>query len=167
VAHRRNDAQTVPLGAVAQSSLILSGLVVYGVTVPAKVIGALVGFGSGALIAAIAFDLIPESNVRPLGQAALWLLIGAVVFVVSDRIVEAKFASEKSSGPAPLGIVVGGLWIAVPVGVQGDAAGNDTAATGPAGLTHQARHNGSPLRGLWLTSRRRCPSSARSAATTV
>jgi hypothetical protein len=33
--------------------------------------------------------------------------------------------------------------MAVPVGVQGDAAGNDTAAAGPAGLTHQARHNGS------------------------
>jgi zinc transporter, ZIP family len=52
--------EAVLLGAVAQSSLILSGLVVYGVTVPSKVIGALAGFGSGALIAAIAFDLIPE-----------------------------------------------------------------------------------------------------------
>jgi hypothetical protein len=44
--------------------------------------------------------------VLALGQAALWLLIGAVVFVVSDRIVEARFRNEKSSGLAPLGIVV-------------------------------------------------------------
>jgi ZIP family zinc transporter len=106
--------EAVLLGAVAQSSLILSGLVVYGVTVPSKVIGALAGFGAGALIAAIAFDLIPESDVLALAQAALWLLIGAVVFVVSDRIVEAKFGSERSSGPAPLGIVVGAVVDGVP-----------------------------------------------------
>ena len=42
--------------------LILSGLVVYVVRVPPKVIGALAGFGAGALISAIAFDLIPEGE---------------------------------------------------------------------------------------------------------
>ncbi|HEU4356082.1 MAG TPA: hypothetical protein VFT27_10880 [Actinomycetota bacterium] len=101
------------LGALAQSSLILSGLVVYWVHVPTKVIGAFAGFGAGALVAAIAFDLIPESETLDHWQVALWLLIGAAVFVVSDRIVEARFGGE-GSGPAPLGIVVGSVVDGVP-----------------------------------------------------
>jgi hypothetical protein len=48
------------LEAAAQSSLILSGLVVYGVQVPPRVIGALAGLEAGALVSAIAFDLIRE-----------------------------------------------------------------------------------------------------------
>jgi ZIP family zinc transporter len=104
----------VLLGAAAQSSLILSGLVVYGVHVPTKVVGALAGFGAGALVAAIAFDLIPESETLEHYEVALWLLIGAAVFVVSDRFVEARFGEAGSSGPAPLGIVVGSVVDGVP-----------------------------------------------------
>ncbi len=106
--------EAVLLGAASQSSLILSGLVVYGIRVPSKVIGGLAGFGAGALIAAIAFDLIPESEVLSLPQSALWLLVGAATFVLADRIVEARFASEGSAGPAPLGIVVGAVVDGVP-----------------------------------------------------
>ena len=106
--------EAVLLGAAAQSSLILSGVVVYGVTVPSRIIGWLAGFGAGALIAAIAFDLIPESNVLALWEAAVWLLVGALVFVLADRIVEAKFGGEGASGPAPLGIVVGSVVDGVP-----------------------------------------------------
>jgi len=104
----------VLLGAAAQSSLILSGLVVYGVRVPTKVIGAFAGFGAGALVAAIAFDLIPESESLEHYEIALWLLMGAVVFVVSDRVVETRFGGEETSGPAPLGIVVGSVVDGVP-----------------------------------------------------
>jgi hypothetical protein len=82
--------------------------------VPPKVIGGMAGFGAGALIAAIAFDLIPEGQVLKNWELALWLLIGAGVFVVSDRIVEARFGGEESSGPAPLGIVVGAVVDGIP-----------------------------------------------------
>ena len=94
------------LGAAAQSSLILSGLVVYAIRVPPKVIGALAGLGAGALVSAIAFDLIPEGQVLDSAQLAVWLLLGAAVFVVSDRLVEARFGGEGGSSGA-LGIVVG------------------------------------------------------------
>lgn len=102
------------LGAAAQSSLILSGMVVYGLSVPPKVIGAIAGFGAGALVAAIAFDLIPESRELDLAQLAVWLLVGALVFVVADRFVEAKFGGESGSGASPLGIVVGSVVDGVP-----------------------------------------------------
>lgn len=107
--------EAVLLGTAAQSALVLSGLVVYWVTVPTKVIGALAGFGAGALISAIAFDLFPEAQVlASLAELALWLLIGAAVYVVSDRIVEAKFGGEPAAGPSPLGIVVGAVIDGIP-----------------------------------------------------
>jgi ZIP family zinc transporter len=102
------------LGMAAQSSLVISGLAVYWVRVPSKVIGCLAGFGAGALVSAIAYDLIPEGQALNLDQLAVWLLIGAAVFVVSDRIIESRFGAESGSGPAPLGIVVGSVVDGVP-----------------------------------------------------
>ena len=104
--------RAILLGAAAQSSLIISGLAVYGVRFPAKTVGALAGFGAGALISAVAFDLIPESQSLANPEVALWLLIGAGVFVVSDRIVETRFGEEGASGP--LGIVVGSVVDGIP-----------------------------------------------------
>jgi ZIP family zinc transporter len=103
------------LGMGAQASLVLSGLAVYWVQVPPKVIGWLAAFGAGALISAIAYDLIPEGKGLSLDQMALWLLAGAAVFVVADRLVESRFGGEEeSAGPDPLGIVVGSVIDGVP-----------------------------------------------------
>lgn len=104
--------QAAVVGALAQSSLILSGLAVYVVRVPRRVVGGLAGYGAGALLGAIAFDLIPESEVLPTIEAAAWLLVGAVVFVVADRIVESRFGEGGAAGP--LGIVVGAVIDGVP-----------------------------------------------------
>ena len=104
--------QAFVLGGLAQASLILSGLVVYRVHVTAKVIGALAGFGAGALVSAVAFDLIPQGEELDGWQLALWLLAGAAVFVVADRVVETRFGEGDSSGP--LGIVVGSVVDGVP-----------------------------------------------------
>jgi len=43
-------------GTLAQSALLLSGLLVYWINVPRRFVGNLAGFGAGALIEAIAFD---------------------------------------------------------------------------------------------------------------
>ena len=100
------------LGALAQASLLLSGLAVYVVRVPRRVVGILAGYGAGALFAAIAFDLIPESEVLPTIETAAWLLVGAAVFVVADRVVESSFGEGGAAGP--LGIVVGAVVDGVP-----------------------------------------------------
>jgi ZIP family zinc transporter len=92
--------------------LLLAGLAVYWVRVPTKVIGGLAGFGAGALISAVAFDLIPETTDLGQLELALWLLIGAAIFVVSDAIVERKYGEGDSAGP--LGIVVGSVVDGVP-----------------------------------------------------
>lgn len=100
------------LGGLAQSSLLLAGLAVYWVRPSQKVIGCLAGFGAGALISAVAFDLVPEADVLSGWELPLWFLIGALVFVVADNFVEKKFGEGDDAGP--LGIVVGSVVDGVP-----------------------------------------------------
>jgi ZIP family zinc transporter len=100
------------LGGLAQSSLLLAGLAVYWIRPSTKVIGGLAGFGAGALVAAVAFDLIPQAEELVEWETAIWLLVGALIFVVADNIVEKKYGEGDNAGP--LGIVVGSVVDGVP-----------------------------------------------------
>ena len=101
------------LGLIAQSSLFLAGLVVCWITVPKRVVGVLAGFGAGAMIAAIAFTLVPEGLADIAGwEFALWMLIGVVIFLVGDAIVDRRFGTEGAGGS--MGIVVGSVVDGVP-----------------------------------------------------
>lgn len=104
--------EALALGGIAQSSLLLAGLAVYWVHPSTRVIGGLAGFGAGALVAAVAFDLIPGAEDLAQWQTALWLLIGALIFVVADNIIERRFGEGDDAGP--LGIVVGSVVDGVP-----------------------------------------------------
>jgi ZIP family zinc transporter len=90
----------------------LSGLTVFLVSVPKRLVGALPAFGAGALVAAVARDLLPEARVLQLAQASLWAMLGAVAFIVGERYVDRKFGSEGAAGA--LGIVVGAVVDGVP-----------------------------------------------------
>ncbi len=101
------------LGVIAQSSLFLAGVAVCWIAVPTRVVGILAGFGAGAMIAAIAFELVPEGQANiPGWEFALWMLIGVTIFLVGDALVERKFGSEGSGGA--MGIVVGSVVDGVP-----------------------------------------------------
>jgi ZIP family zinc transporter len=100
------------LGAIAQSSLLLSGLLPYVVRIPDRAVGLLAGAGAGALISAVSFDLVPEAGVLSELDSAIWLLIGAIVFVVADRAIESRFGDGGEGGP--LGIVLGAVVDGVP-----------------------------------------------------
>jgi ZIP family zinc transporter len=100
----------VVIGALAQSSLLLSGLLVYWLSIPARVVGQMAGFGAGALLAAAAFQLVPEAQVSLDNlEIGLWLLVGSAVFVIADRIIERKYGDSGS-----MGIVVGNVNDALP-----------------------------------------------------
>ena len=99
-------------GLLAQSSLLLAGLLVCWVTLPTKLVGILGGFGAGAMIAAVSFDLVPEAQVLERWQFAVWMLIGVAVFLLGDKIVERRFGSEGTGGA--MGIVVGSIVDGVP-----------------------------------------------------
>ena len=100
-------------GFLAQSSLLVGGLLVCWVTVPTKLIGILGGFGAGAMIAAVSFDLLPESPAHiEAWQTGVWMLMGVAIFLVADAFVEKKFGSEGSGGA--MGIIVGSVVDGVP-----------------------------------------------------
>ena len=103
------------LGAVAQSSLLLAGLAACRWTVPRRVVGTLAGFGAGAMLAAISFDLVAEAEALDSWEFALWMLAGVAVFLVGDRIVEQRFGDEGTGGA--MGIVVGSVVDGVPESV--------------------------------------------------
>ena len=95
------------LGLLSQSSLLLAGLLACWVKFPQRLVGALGGFGAGALIAAVAFDLIAEASHLSHAQLGSWMLLGAAVYIVGDKLVEKRFGTGGSGGP--LGIVVGSV----------------------------------------------------------
>jgi ZIP family zinc transporter len=107
--------QAFVLGAVAQSSLVLSGLLPYLVRIPDRAVGLLAGAGAGALISAVAFSLIPEANAISQLEVAGWLLVGAAVFIVLDRFIDRRFGSGGEAGP--LGIVLGAVVDGIPESV--------------------------------------------------
>lgn len=100
-------------GFLAQSSLLVAGLLVCWVTVPTKVVGILGGFGAGAMIAAVSFDLLPEAESDiDHWQTGVWMLVGVAVFLLADAFVEKRFGSAGSGGA--MGIVVGSVVDGVP-----------------------------------------------------
>jgi zinc transporter, ZIP family len=83
-------------GALAASSLLLGAVLGMVRPWPSRVIGAVLGFGAGALISAVSFDLAQE-GVR-LGGAdsvALGLAMGALTYFLADRVVERKTRSDR------------------------------------------------------------------------
>jgi len=100
------------LGLLAQSSLLLAGLMVFWVKFPRRVVGALAGFGAGAMLAAISFDLLAETEGLGPWQLGLWMMIGVAVFLVGDAVVERKFGDEGVGGS--MGIIVGSVVDGVP-----------------------------------------------------
>ena len=100
------------LGVLAQSSLLIAGIAVAWITVPRRVVGILAGFGAGAMIAAIAFDLVLQAEALPRDEFAVWMLAGVAIFIVGDQLVERRFGSEGAGGA--MGIVVGSVVDGVP-----------------------------------------------------
>jgi ZIP family zinc transporter len=81
--------------------------------VPTQVVGILAGFGAGAMISAIAFDLVPEAQVHiDLWQTVVWMLIGVAIFLLGDRLVDKRFGSGGTGGA--MGIIVGSVVDGVP-----------------------------------------------------
>ena len=108
--------EALGLGLLGASSLLLAGLLACWVTVPARLVGIMAGYGAGALIAAISFDLVPEAqDVLDEWQFALWMLIGVAIFLVADGLVEKRFGSAGVGGA--MGIVVGSVVDGVPESV--------------------------------------------------
>ena len=84
-----------------------------------RTIGIVMGFGAGALISAICYELIPESIMKGAGMAGAFAL-GAMVFFAGDWVVDRRGGSERKdiagaqAGGSGAAIFVGTLLDNVP-----------------------------------------------------
>jgi zinc transporter, ZIP family len=97
-------------GAVAASSLIVGALAGVLRDWDTKLVGLVLGFGAGALVASISFELA-EAGFR-LGGAlavALGLAAGAIVFYAADRAIDRRAANKASGLALLLGALLDGI----------------------------------------------------------
>jgi zinc transporter, ZIP family len=108
-------------GVIASSSLTLGSLLTFWLKPGRRIIGLIMGFGAGALISAIAYDLVGEAanSGRTLALAA-GLALGAITFFLGDWWVDRAGgeARNRSSGEQAqghsFGIFIGTLLDGIP-----------------------------------------------------
>jgi ZIP family zinc transporter len=82
-------------GAIASTSLLIGyALANHGLS--HRMLGVAMGIGAGALISAIAYELIPESTLASFGAAAAFGL-GALAFFVGDWIIDYRGGAKRKA----------------------------------------------------------------------
>lgn len=106
-------------GGLAAASLLV-GFFLASRGLSERTVGGIMGFGAGALISAIAYELIPTENMNS-WQVAVAFLIGALAFYLGDRIVDSQggadrknLASEQKKGGSGSAIFIGTLLDNIP-----------------------------------------------------
>jgi ZIP family zinc transporter len=102
-------------GLAAASSLVFGGLITFAFNVRARVLGAVMAFGAGVLISAVAFELVAEAfdTSEWSGSLALGLFAGCAAFTAGDELIDRLGGAERKTmhGPgaegSPLAIVLG------------------------------------------------------------
>jgi zinc transporter, ZIP family len=92
---------------IAASSLVLGAFLAEQFKVAGALVGPAMGFGAGALISALAYELIPDARVSDIW---VWLAfaVGALLYYGLDSLIERRLAT------AGLSIVLGALLDGIP-----------------------------------------------------
>jgi ZIP family zinc transporter len=108
-------------GCLAAVSLLIGAALAMRLTLSNRIIGAVMGFGSGALISSIGYELVPESLVRGHGRSmALIFAAGALTFFIVDWWIDERGGEERKSidgrpsGGSGTAIFLGTLLDAIP-----------------------------------------------------
>jgi zinc transporter, ZIP family len=103
---------------LAASSLVVGALLAQAFHFSRRIVGEAMGFGAGALIGALAYELIPSSSVS---DVQIWISfgVGALVFYGLDGILEHRSAGGASSGQAiALGALLDGVPESIVLGIS-------------------------------------------------
>ncbi|GEL97762.1 ZIP family metal transporter [Cellulomonas terrae] len=101
-------------GGVAASSLVIGAVLGVARQWPRALIGVVLGFGAGALISSVSFELVQEGYLKGGGLAlVLGLAAGAVAFYVADRLVQ-RMGVRSGAGAAGLPLALGALLDGIP-----------------------------------------------------
>jgi ZIP family zinc transporter len=88
-------------GLLAGSALLIGAAVPYVVRVPQRLVAAIMAFGSGVLISALAFELMDEAYRRGgFDAVAVGFLGGAVVYTVATRVLAIWGAKHRKRSTA-------------------------------------------------------------------
>ncbi len=112
-------------GAFAASAVLIGALIALAWSVPRNVVGAVMAFGAGVLISAVANELVTEEFAGD-GSIALGLFAGAFTFYFGDQIIDRmggghrkkmEGASGSEEEGSPLAIVLGTVLDGIPESV--------------------------------------------------
>ena len=112
-------AQAAFWGLVAGSALVLGAAVGYLAALPQRLIAAIMAFGAGVLISALAFDLMEEAYQRGgFDATAVGFLGGAVVYTAANWFLSHRGAKhrKRSGGQQPSEDQESGSGLAIAVG---------------------------------------------------
>jgi zinc transporter, ZIP family len=109
-------------GAIGALALVIGAFVALQLRVSTRVLGAVMAFGSGVLISAVAYDLVQEASDTTDGEwvIAIGLLVGSFVFFVGDAVIDRmggnarKSITGKQADGSGLAIVLGSVLDGVP-----------------------------------------------------
>jgi ZIP family zinc transporter len=106
-------------GFVSGSALLVGAGLGYWVKVPRKIIALVMGFGSGVLISALAFDLMDEAYQRGgFSSTAIGFVGGSVVYSLINYLLSKKGAKhrKRSGNKQPSEQEISGSGLAIAVG---------------------------------------------------
>ena len=85
-------------GGIAAGSLLLGAGLTLRWTLSERLTGAIMGFGSGALVSSIGYELVPESLVHGGGRGMVFAFAaGALVFFGADWLIDRSGGAERKS----------------------------------------------------------------------
>jgi ZIP family zinc transporter len=115
-------AEAFAWGLLAAASLVVGAAVALQFRIGLRTIGLIMGFGSGVLISAVAFDLMEEAadTASGHGAALIGMFAGCGVFFGGDLLIDRaggtrrKSARPKQADDSPLAIVLGTVLDGIP-----------------------------------------------------
>src|SRR3954471_746915 len=106
-------------GLLGGGALVIGALIAWFTSVPPKIVAAVMAFGSGVLISAVAFDLMEEAeNTGGMPATASGFLAGAVVYLAANLVLARRGARhrKRSSGMMPSESEQAGSGMAIAIG---------------------------------------------------
>ena len=136
--------------------LVLGAAIGLRWTIPPRVLGGLMAFGAGTLVAAVSEELFgPAFESMTPALAGASLLAGAAVYVVAAHLIDTRLGASAVGWALLLGAVLDGVPENVALGVSMDQGGLVLLVAIAVGNTPEAISSGAYLRGEMGMARRR------------
>lgn len=88
-------------GLFASGSLLIGQFLAPRLADNRRLVGQIMGFGAGAMVSAIAYDLVPETVIEERIEIGIAFLLGALVYYVADRWADHMGGADRQSIDAP------------------------------------------------------------------